>query len=117
MHPAHGFTVSISILKRFHIFHVTNYHERDLEGNRIFKYSQVQSGALLQLIQSVYKCISVNEELSGCLGYVQRILEELIDCRQGFLVKIIRALATESFLDKHLAQRNRKLLNQSANTK
>ena len=59
----------------------------------------------------------MNEELSGCLGYVQRILEELIDCGQGFLVKIIWALATEYFLDKHLAQRNRKLIDQSTDTK
>ena len=40
------------------------YHKRDLEDYRMVKLSQVESCQLLYLVKSVYKRISVYEELS-----------------------------------------------------
>lgn len=51
----------VSILKRLHILHISYYHQGDLEGNCILKYTKVKSCALLQLIQTVYKSISMDK--------------------------------------------------------
>ena len=60
-------TEAVLIIQRLHVLHVFDYHQCDLECDRIFKYTQIQSGTLLQLIQAVYQCISVDIQLSGCL--------------------------------------------------
>ena len=59
----------------------------------------------------------MNVKLSGGLGYIQAVLEELVDGDQSLLVKIIRGLAAEDLLNEHLAQRDRKLIDQTANSK
>ena len=47
------------IIQCLHVFHVFYYHQGNLKGNRIFKDTQIQSSAFLQLIQSVHQSISV----------------------------------------------------------
>ena len=42
-------------------------HKSNLEGDCIFKHSQIKTGALLELIQPIYQCVSVNVQLTGCL--------------------------------------------------
>ena len=54
----------------------------------------------------------MNEKLSGCLRYIQRIFKELVNRCQRLLIEIIRTLAVEDLLDEHLAQRDRQLINQ-----
>ena len=49
-----------SIIQRLHILHVLHDHQRDLECDRVLEYPQVQTGALLELVQSVYQRIPVN---------------------------------------------------------
>ena len=77
------------ILQLFHIFHVFDYHQRDLEGDGILEDPKIQSRALLQLIQTVYQGVSVDIQLSGSLRNIQAVLEKLIDGGQRLLVKVI----------------------------
>ena len=62
------------ILQGFHILHISYNHECDLEGNRVFKHTKIQSCTLLKLVQTINQCISVNIKLSGCLRNIQTIL-------------------------------------------
>ena len=59
----------------------------------------------------------MNVKLSGGLGYIQAVLKELVDGNQSLLVEIIRGLAAEDLLNEHLAQRDRKLIDQTAYSK
>ena len=59
----------------------------------------------------------MNVKLSGGLGYIQAVLEKLVDGDQSLLVEIIRGLAAEDLLNEHLAQRDRKLIDQTTNSK
>ena len=47
-----------------HILHVLHDHQRNLEGDGIFKHTKIQPGALLKLIQTVHQRISVDVKLS-----------------------------------------------------
>ena len=47
-----------------HILHILHDHQRNLEGNGVFKDAQIQSRALQQLIQPVHQRIPMNEQLS-----------------------------------------------------
>ena len=78
------------IVDGLHILHVLYNHECDLEGDRVIKYTKVQTGGALQLIETVYQGVSVDIQLTGGLGNVQVVLEELVDRGQGFLVELIR---------------------------
>ena len=54
-------------------------------------------------------------KLTRRLGYIQVVLKEFIDRRQRLLIKRIRHRLREYFLHKHLAQRDRQLIDQAAN--
>ena len=54
-------------------------------------------------------------ELTGCLGHIQVIFKKFIDCGQCFLIERIRQIFAEDFGHKHFAQRNRELIDQTAN--
>lgn len=56
-------------------------------------------------------------ELSGGLRDIQVVLEELIDRRQCFFIELIRGSILEDLLDEHLAEGNRKLVDQTTDTK
>jgi hypothetical protein len=60
----HALSLFVLILKIFHILHVFDNHQRNLERNGIFKNTQVQIGAFLQFIQTVHQRVSVNVELT-----------------------------------------------------
>ena len=53
-------------------------------------------------------------ELTGCLGHIQVIFKKFIDCGQCFLIERIRQIFAEDFGHKHFAQRNRELIDQTA---
>ena len=61
--------------------------------------------------------LKVSEQLAGRFGDVQIVLKELVDGCDGLLVEIIRGLAAEDLLNEHLAQRDRKLIAQTAYSK
>ena len=86
-----------------HILHIFYNHQCNLKCDCILEYSQIQSCALLKFIQAVYQCISMNIQLSGCLRYIQTVLEEFINRRQCLLIKIISRFSTKNLTDKHLA--------------
>ena len=64
------FGCSHLVVKTFHVLHILGNHEGNLEGNGIFKDTQIKTGALLQLVQTVNQCISVDIQLSGSLRYI-----------------------------------------------
>ena len=59
----------------------------------------------------------MNVQLPGCFRYIQTVLKKFIDRCQCLLIKIIRRFPLENLSDKHLAQRNRELIDQTADTK
>ena len=89
------------------IFHVINDHQCDLEGQCIIKAAQVQSGALLDLLNTIHQCIAVYEQLSGSLRHIQIVLKELVQCIQCLFVQIVRYIVTEDLFDEDLAQIHR----------
>ena len=51
----------------------------------MLKLTQIKSCKLADLLKSVNKSVSVNEQLSGCFGNVQVVFEELLNGHHGFL--------------------------------
>ena len=70
-----------------HVLHVAHDHHRDLKCQRIIKFPDIQTGALLQLLQPIYERIPVNIQLTRGLRYVQIVLKEFADRRQCLLIK------------------------------
>ena len=115
--PGCAFGIRLLVFQSLHIFHIAYNHQRNLKCDGILEYAKIQSGTLLEFIQTIYQSITMNIKLSGCLGYIQAVLKELVDCDQSLLIKVIRGLAAENLLDKHLAQRDRKLIDQTADSR
>ena len=86
-----------------YIIHVFNYHQCHLECNGIFKGTKIEVCHLLDLVKPVYKGISMDVQLSRCLGNIQVILEELVDGNDSLIIKIRRHLSVKYLLDEHLA--------------
>ena len=80
------------------------YHQRDLEDYRVVEFAQVEPGQLLDLVQAVNQRVAVYEQLSGGLGHVQAVLEELLDSEQGLVIKGLNGVLLENFLEEGLAQ-------------
>ena len=58
----------------------------------------------------------MNIKLSGGLGHIQAVLKELVDGSQCLLVELVRRLSVKYLADKHFAQRNGQLINQTSDT-
>ena len=86
------------IIQCFHILHIFYHHQRDLEGNGIFKDPEIQTGALLQLIQTVNQRIAVNIQLPGCFRDVQVVLEELVDGRKRLFIDLFAKISFRNIL-------------------
>ena len=100
----------------FHVIHITHNHQCNLKCDGILKHPKIQSGTLLEFIQAVYQCISVNVQLTRSLGYIQAILEEFIDGDKCLLIEVVRRFVIKDLTDKHLTQRNRQLVDQSSDS-
>ena len=111
-----SFKGSRLIIERFHVFHVLHNHKRNLECDRIFKNSKIESRALLQLIQPIDKGISVYIKLSRGILDMQIILKDFIDRFKCLFIKVIRRFVAKNLFDEHFAQWDRKLVNQTADT-
>ena len=59
----------------------------------------------------------MNEQLTGCLRYIQTVFKKFVNCTQHLLVKVVRASPPENLTDKHLAQRDGQLINQTPYSK
>ena len=70
-----------------------------LKVSAIVKFTNVESCALLELLQTVHQSISVYIELTGCLGHIQVIFKKFIDCGQCFLIERIRQISQTSVIN------------------
>ena len=77
--------------------------------------TQIQTGELLDLFQTINQGIAVDKQLPGSLGNVQVVLKELVDGEQGFLIQRINGVLLEHFAEEDLAQGGGQLVNQAAN--
>jgi hypothetical protein len=62
-----SFYYNISVFQCFHIFHITYYHECNLECNGIFKNTEIKTCTLLEFIEAIDQSVSMDVKLSGCL--------------------------------------------------
>lgn len=99
------------------IFYVVHNHHRQFKCQCIFKRADIQSEFSLQLLKAVHQSISVYIKLSGSLGEIQVIFKEGTDGDQGFFVNRIQSFLFEDLVDKHFTYGNRKLVDQSADSK
>ena len=53
----------------------------------MIEFPQIQTGELLDLLQTINQSVTVNEQLPGSFGNVQVVLKELIDGEQGLLIQ------------------------------
>ena len=58
----------------------------------------------------------MDKQLSGRLGHVQVVFEELVDGKQGLLVQRVNGIFLEDLLEEHFAQGRGQLINQAADT-
>ena len=59
-----SFSAYALIFQRIQIPHIVDYHQRDLEGQRIVKCTDIQSRALLQLLNTVHQRIAMHKKLT-----------------------------------------------------
>ena len=98
------------------MLHILGNHEGNLKGNGILKDTQIKTGALLQFIQTVNQGISVDIQLSEVSDTFKLFSKNLLMVVKGFLIKLVWGFAVKYFTDKHLAQRDRKLVDQTADS-
>ena len=101
-----------SIFHRF-VGEILLDHQRHFEDDGVVKFAQVKSCELLDFFQTVNKGVSVNKQLAGGFGNVQVVLEELLNGKQRFLIERLNGALLEDFLQEHLAEGIRQLINQS----
>ena len=65
-------------------------HERYLEGDCMLEFTQIKTGQLADLLQTVDQRIAVNEELAGGFGHIQIVLEEALNGHERFAVKTLK---------------------------
>lgn len=94
---------------------VFSNHKRYLKYDRVIELTQVQTGQLFDLLKAVHQRIAVYEQLTRSLGYVQVVLEELLNREQRLLIERVDRTLAEYLGQEHLAQRDRQLINQTAN--
>ena len=89
-------------------------HQRHLEGDGIVKLPEIQTGELLDLLETVDERISVDEQLSRRFGEDEVVLEELVDRKERLLVERVDGVLLEDLLQEHFAQCRRQLINEAA---
>ena len=89
-------------------------HESYLKGDSVVEFTEVETGELADLFQTVHERISVYEELSGSFGNIEVVFKEALNGHERFAVERIEGTVLENFLQEHFAERGRKLINQTA---
>ena len=95
---------------------IAAYHQSNLEGDRVIKFTKIETRQLFDLIQTVNESISVNEHLSGRFGHVEVVCEEALNGGEGFSVERFDRALLEYFIEEHFTKRGGKLIDQSADT-
>ena len=80
----------------------------------MIELTEIQSGDLLDLLQTIHQSIPVDKQLSGSLGNIQVVLKELVDGEQGFLIQGIDGVLLKHLRQEDLAQGGGQLINQAA---
>ena len=88
-------------------------HEGYLEHDSVLKFTKVETGQLLDLLKTVHQRVAVYEQLTGRLGDVEIVLKETLDREQSLLIQALDGAALEHFLEEHLAERGRQLIDQT----
>ena len=91
---------------------VFSNHERYLKYDRVIELTQVQTGQLLDLLKTVHQRIAVYEQLTRGLGYVQVVLEELLNREQRLLIEGVDGILLEHLGQEDLAERRRQLIDE-----
>ena len=89
-------------------------HKSYLEGNSVLKLAEIETCDLTDLLKSVYKSVSVYEELSRGLGYVQVVLEERLHGHKSLAIKRLERSLLEHLAEEYLAKSSRELIDKSA---
>ena len=79
-------------------------HQSHLEGDGVVELTQIQTGELLELLQTVDQSVAVDEQLSGRLRHVQVVLKELVDGEQSLVIQRVDGVLFEHFLQEHFTQ-------------
>jgi len=90
-------------------------HQGNLEGDRMLELAKIKSCQLADLFQTVNQRISVYKELARGFGNVQIIFKEALNGLKGLTVERLEASLLEDLLQKHLAKRGGKLIDQAPN--
>ena len=93
---------------------VLAHHQRYPEDDSVVELPQVQACQLADLLQPVDQGVPVDEQLPGGLGYVQAVLKELVDGKEGLLIQRIQGVLLENLPQEDLAQGGRQLIDQTA---
>ena len=79
----------------------------------MLEFAQIETGQLADLLEAVYERVSVNEQLARCLGNVQVVFKEALDCHQRLAVKTFERALLEHLLQEHIAESGRKLIDKT----
>ncbi len=82
-------------------------HQSHLEDDSVVELSQIQTGQLLNLLQTVDQGVTVNKQLSGGFRNIQVVLKELLDGKQRFVVQAVDGAFLKDLLEEHFAQGGR----------
>ena len=92
------------------------YHQCDLEDDCMIEFTQIETCQLLDLVEAVNQCVSVNEQLSGCLGNVQAVFKELLDGEECLVIEGLDGVLLENFLQECLAEGGGQVIDKSCDT-
>ena len=95
---------------------ILTHHQCYLEHDGMVKLTQIQSGQLLDLLQTVNQRITMDKQLAGSFGHIQIVLKELVDGEQCLLIQRINGVLLENFTQVDLAQGSGELIDQAADT-
>ena len=90
-------------------------HQSNFEDNCVVKFTEIQTGKLLDFLQTVHKRIAVNKQLAGCFRDIQVVLKETLNGKQCFVIEALDASALEHFMQESLAEGCRQVINQAGN--
>ena len=91
-------------------------HKSDLEDDSVVELAQVETGELLDLVKTIYQSVTVYEQLSGGLGYIQVVLKELLDGEECLVVEGLDAALLEYFFEEGVAESCGEMIDKSCDT-
>ena len=74
------------------------------------KFAKIEACELLDFLEAVDKCVSVDKQLARGLGDVEVVLEELLNCEQSLLIERLDRALLEYFAQECLAEGGRQMI-------